>query len=142
MGDQWRWLAMAGVLGACAYPGVDQALEAQRTLIGLPKQILLSCAGPPDRQAVMGDLDYVTYQSRRAYSHPISGGYGRPYSGEYIGAAVCEATFTMRNDVVERMVYRTASGGNWALSQCHSIVQNCLALAPQQTSPTPGARTR
>lgn len=140
MGSRWRWLVMVGGLGACAYPGVDDALDARRVLVGLPKPALLSCAGSPDRQAVTGGLEYLTYQSRRAYSHPTSEGYGQPYAGEYVDGAVCEATFTLRNGVVERLVYRTASSGNWSLHQCYTIVRTCLASAPRQTAPGAGTR--
>ena len=128
---------MAGALGACAYPGVDQALDAQRSLVGLSKPTLLSCAGPPDRQAVTGGREYFTYQSRRVYSFPTSGGSGQPSSGTYTGSPVCEATFTLHTGIVERLVYRNASSGNWSISQCYTIVQKCLAAAPRQTSPAP-----
>ncbi len=131
MASGWRWMLATGFLGACVYPGADEALDAQRVLIGMPKETLLSCAGPPDRQAAAGNLEYFTYQSRRAYSYPISGGDGGPYGGHYVGGAVCEATFTLRHGTVERLVYRLPSSGNWSLSQCHTVTQNCLASAHQ-----------
>ncbi|MCW2240381.1 hypothetical protein [Azospirillum canadense] len=121
---------MIGILGACAYPGVDQALNAQRALVGMPKATLLSCAGLPDRQAATGGQEHLTYQSRRTYSSPTSGGNGQSPSGTYTGSPVCEATFTMRNGVVQQLVYGLASSGNWSLYQCYTIVQKCLPTAP------------
>ncbi len=43
-------LALAGLgLAGCENPRADQALAAQQSLIGMPKGILLQCAGVPAR---------------------------------------------------------------------------------------------
>ncbi|WP_448205906.1 hypothetical protein [Azospirillum sp. sgz302134] len=144
-----RWLVLTGfgAIGACANPAADQAIFAQNALIGLPKQTLLSCAGVPDRQATSGNLEFFTYHSGRLVSYPAWGGYGGywwPYygygpgwpGGYYDVASIdCEATFTLRNGVVERIVYGGASSGSSRLGQCYTIVQNCLAQIPQSTPP-------
>jgi hypothetical protein len=115
----------------------------------------LSCAGVPDRQANVDNLDYYTYASERlvsrpvpspagpAYWHPWYGWsyspfWGWPHDQTEVETRSCEATFQLRNGVVEQVVYNSASDGPSArLSQCYRIVENCLALVPQQTAAVP-----
>ncbi|WP_085940722.1 hypothetical protein [Azospirillum sp. B506] len=142
-------LAAAAALGGCANPAADEALVAQTALIGMPKATLLSCAGVPERQASVDNREFFTYRSSRLVSYPsppplgfYGGGWGRPYYGYGYGGPVygyevnsfdCEATFSLKNGVVERVVYGGASGGSAGLGQCYAIVQNCMALIPQRT---------
>lgn len=153
-GQLARWvlpvlaLASAGALAGCANPAADEALMAQTALIGMPKATLLSCAGVPERQATVDNREFFTYRSSRIVSYPSSPpigyyggwgwphygyGYGWPAYGYEVNSFDCEATFTLRNGVVERVVYGGASGGSTRLGQCYAIVQNCLALVPQRT---------
>ncbi len=143
-----RWLVLAGfgAIGACANPAAEQAMYAQNALVGMPKQTLLSCAGVPNRVAVEGNREYFTYISNRLVSYPAWGGYGgywgRPYGYGYgwpgyyatdVYSVDCQATFTLRNGVVDQVVYGGASYGSSRLGQCYAIVQNCLAQVPQQS---------
>lgn len=150
-----RAVAGVTVLVACANPAADQALYAQTALVGLPKATLLSCAGVPDRQAAVDNQEFYTYRSGRITSYPTSslgvwGGHWGPGFGYGAGfpqydvdirSTTCEATFTLRNGTVERLVYGGAPGGGSTLGQCWYVVQNCLALIPQQT-PRPGSTAR
>ena len=146
-----RAVAGVGLLVACANPAADQALYAQSALVGMPKATLLSCAGVPDRQATADNLEFYTYHSGRITSTPTGSlglwggrrgpgfgyGWGYPLYDVDVRSTTCEATFTLRNGAVERLVYGGAPGGGGTLGQCWYVVQNCLALAPQQT-PRPG----
>lgn len=148
-----RCLAVSGfcAVAACASPAADNAMFAQDALIGLPKQTLLSCAGVPNRQATAGDREFFTYNSSRLVSYPAWGGYGGYWGAPYgwggwpgyyaadVYSVDCEATFTLRNGVVERIVYGGASYGSSRLGQCYAIVQNCLAQVQQRAAP-PNAR--
>lgn len=140
--------ALLGLAG-CANPQADQALYAQQAFVGMPKQTLLSCAGVPSRSATVDNVEYFTYSSERIVTTPgmggFSAGYGyyRPWSPWYGGWGYrdypetetrdCQATFTLKDGVVQRIVYGGASQGPSArLGQCYRIVENCLALIPQQ----------
>lgn len=151
-----RAVTGVGVLVACANPAADQALYAKTALAGMPRATLLSCAGVPDRQAAVDNQEFYTYRSGRITSYPGSslglwGGRWGPGFGYYgagfplydadIRTTSCEATFTLRNGAVERLVYGGTPGGGSTLGQCYHVVQNCLALIPQQT-PEPGAAGR
>jgi len=147
--------ALALPLGSCANPRADEALFAQRAFIGMSKQTLLSCAGVPERSATIDNVEYFTYGSQRIVSYPSSnwGWYGRhgpgwagwPYYGYDWPATTydvrsysCEATFTLRNGKVERVVYGGDDGaGGSRLAQCYNIVENCLTQVPH---PTPSPR--
>lgn len=136
-------LALLGLSG-CANPQADNALAAQSLLIGMPRQTLLSCAGVPDRQTAVDNQEFYTYGSHQivGYPGPYAGayggrggwgwGWGGPLYPDDMRSYDCEATFTLRNGRVERIVYGGASGGTGSLSQCYAIVRNCLALVPPQ----------
>lgn len=147
-------LAGLGLLAACANPAADQALHAQAALVGMPKATLLSCAGVPDRQAAVDNQEFFTYRAGRVVAIPGSvgawggrwgpdygWGWGYPAYDTEIRTMSCEATFTLRNGAVERLVYAGTPGGAGTLGQCWQIVGNCLALVPQtapQTIPRTG----
>lgn len=144
-------LALAG----CANPQADQALYAQQAFVGMPKQTLLSCAGVPERQAAVDNVEYFTYTAERVttrpalspgfgargFYHPWYGGYGYgagfgwdDYYGD-VETRSCRATFTLKDGRVSQIVYGSASDGATArLGQCYTIVENCLALIPQPAS--------
>lgn len=147
--------AMLGGLAACANPQADQALYAQQAFIGMPKQTLLSCAGVPARSATIDNVDYFTYVSQRittdrypsprfgaGYYHPWYGPGWGPWGGYgawgwpdevEIESRDCQATFTLRNGTVTQLVYGGATDSqSRRLGQCYQIVENCLALIPQQ----------
>lgn len=131
-------------LGACANPQADSAAAARSLLVGMPKQTLLSCAGVPDRQTSVDTRDFFTYRSQRLVSTPdlsVGTGYwgpgwgwgmGAPLYGQDVRTYDCDATFTLHNGRVERLVY----GGGGNLDQCYAIVRNCLAAIPPQPGVT------
>jgi hypothetical protein len=148
--------AAAVALASCANPRADEALFAQQAFIGMPKRTLLSCAGVPERSTAIDNMEYFTYTSSRAVAYqsytPFMGpggyyGYGHPFYGGYAPtydyrSFSCQATFTLRNGVVERLVYGGPEGiGPSQLAQCQTIVENCLALVPQQTPKTSAPAT-
>jgi len=135
-------------LGACANPQAEQALFAQQAFVGMPKETLLSCAGVPERQASVDNLDYYTYSSERLVSRPVPSSHlgprWHPWYGWYdpfwddwdreVESRSCEATFTLKNGVVQQVVYGGADTGGSRLGQCYQIVENCLALIPRQSA--------
>jgi hypothetical protein len=150
-------LGIALALVGCANPAADAALTAQSALIGMPKQTLLSCAGVPARSTSVDNLDYYTYSTERVVSSPGPyypgpfvgppwyggwryGGWGSPFDYPYteINTYSCAATFTLKNGVVQQLVYGGADPEGAALSQCYAIVRNCLALVPPPQIRPPG----
>ncbi|MBB6254742.1 hypothetical protein [Nitrospirillum iridis] len=156
---RYRSLALAAigllaVAGCATNPDADQAAYAQRALIGMPKQTLLSCAGVPTRQTAVDNLEYYTYSSDSLQTRmgpSYWGGFGGgPWHRGYWGGADwggstevssrnCSATFTLKNGTVQQLVYGSSTDGPAArLAQCYAIVQNCLPLVPHP-GPAPTA---
>jgi len=126
-------------------PAEHPALVAQRVLVGMPRSELLSCAGAPIRQIATGDQEFLTYSSWRTDTGPAP--WSRPWGpwrhDWVVYHEYCDATFTVRRGVVERLVY----GGDAVrgfLDQCGVIVFPCVppaALKPAVQSAPPPATT-
>ena len=141
----------AGLLASCANPNADLAADARQALVGMPKETLLSCAGVPQRSAVVDSSEFLTYVSSDysgggpTTSFGVAGGSGGSGVGIGLGfplfgggggySSSCEANFTIRNNVVQQLNYTGSSGASASLGQCYRIVENCLVLVPQATRP-------
>jgi len=128
-------------LAGCASPEAEQASAATRSLVGMPKEALLACAGVPLRSVRTGDGELLEYErnvvnvtrhlnidespasrllrERRGGGGPIF--YERsvtearfPYS--------CRATFTLRDGVVRQLDYNSDRD----MQLCYQIVGSCL----------------
>ena len=95
-----------------------------------------ACAGVPDKTGAADDADYFGYVSRSprpkgsglsiglgGFSGNFGGGVGVPLSRPE--TETCEATFTLRNDRVERVDYRGGRDNAAPLDQCWRIVAQC-----------------
>jgi hypothetical protein len=141
----------ACALASCANPNADRAADARQVLVGMPKETLLSCAGVPQRSAVLDNSEFLTYVSsnysgggpttsfgvaRGSGGSGVGIGLGFPlFGGDGGYSSSCEANFTIRNGVVQQLNYTGSSGASASLGQCYRIVENCLALVPQATRP-------
>lgn len=104
--------ACMGSAGCSVYKRVKQSETASSELIGLSKTDLLSCAGVPVRTQKINDLEFLTYTTGRS----------RGWSDRY-----CEVTFTIKNDVVEKLSYSGNTGSRFSQGeQCAYIVAPCL----------------
>lgn len=138
-------LALAAlVLAACASPRSEVAEQARETLVGMPKAQLLSCAGVPHRSLIEGEVEFLTYQSgslrataSAAPRSSIGVGVGSWGSGvgyslgwgvplEQVESRSCEATFRVRDGVVEAITYVTPDTGPGRFAACYAIVENCV----------------
>jgi hypothetical protein len=127
------------VLGACANPRADSAANAQQSLVGLPKSVLIQCAGAPTQAATADGVEVMTYTStklRSDLSH-FGAGFGRSRfwgpgwgAGFYDGGTEsrsCSASFTIKDGKVAKVLYGSAdSDGASRLDQCYAVVENCL----------------
>ena len=131
-------LAMTA-LGACANPRADSAASAQQSLVGLPKSVLIQCAGAPSQSATADGVEVMTYTSTklRADLTHFGVGFGRPRfwgpgwgGGFYEGGTEsrsCTASFTIKDGKVAKVLYGSADSDNVSrLDQCYAVVENCL----------------
>ena len=130
-------IVMAGFLAltACANPRSEAAARAETGLIGVPKEMLYSCAGVPDRVQQIGDAEQITYargttltQVETDYDDFGFGGrrFFRPRTTVHRQHFRCEATFTLRNGLVESLEYNRDRD----LELCGTIVETCMAVVP------------
>ncbi|MFH2066288.1 MAG: hypothetical protein ABIK15_13895 [Pseudomonadota bacterium] len=109
-------LAMCIVATGCSIrQRVKMAERAPSELVGLAKTDLLSCAGVPVRSEKIDDFEFLTYTS----------GNTREFfcrSGRY-----CEVTFTLKNNIVEKVTYAGNTGGPFSQGeQCAYVIAPCL----------------
>jgi len=128
-------LAATLALVGCANPRSEAAARAGTELVGMPKEMLYSCAGVPDRTQLVGDAERLTYARGTTYTHVETdyddvfiGGrrFVRPQTTVHRQNFQCEATFTLRDGVVEKLDYSDGRD----LELCGTIVETCVAVVP------------
>lgn len=116
----------------CSCAAKERASTAQRAqgeLVGLKKAEILACAGAPARAATADDVEVLTYVGG-GDSRGVATGVGGPGVGTAVLTThrrYCEATFVLRNGVVEKINYSGRTGGLATKGeQCAFVVQNCV----------------
>jgi hypothetical protein len=106
------------------------ATRAQTTMVGMTKRDLFMCAGVPERQQQVDDLEFLTYSGGgdtvgAAYARSDS--YGNAYAVGRRNRRYCEATIVLRQGVVQQVNYSGRTGGLLSRGeQCAFIVENCV----------------
>ncbi len=117
------------VLSGCAVQRSMEATRAKTELVGLTRAQLFNCAGVPARQASENGVEYLVYSA--VGSSKISGmgqtfGNAALFSGRS-NPRYCEATFTVMNGRVTRIMYSGKTGGLLSKDNaCFPIIENCL----------------
>ncbi|BAI75114.1 hypothetical protein AZL_b04510 (plasmid) [Azospirillum sp. B510] len=140
-GRQWTIRALRGgflaavalLAGSCANPQAELALRAPRTMVGMSKGALLSCAGVPDRSTVSGDVEYLVYTRKQTLvdrdvdwePSPWLGPRGpmlwRPDVTTWSRTYRCEATFEVKDGRITALRYNEDRDP----TLCYPIVGNC-----------------
>lgn len=131
-------------LAACTDFPDGQGLSAATTFAGMSRETLLSCAGEPQRTETVDGVERFTYVGEGVaglptpdfiapgFNYQVPGdaspyGTGLGYGGFGAPILTCEATFTLKDGVVQQLIFAGASGQ----SRCYPILRNCLALLPR-----------
>ncbi len=123
-------------LGSCAVPPRNQAaIEAPRTLVGLTKAELLSCAGAPMHSRRIGDAEVLEYEKTRVWierdvdwDRDPWDPYGirrRPEVRIIERRFTCEAAFTLDRGRVTDLRYNPGRD----IELCWELIGNCLKPA-------------
>jgi hypothetical protein len=132
-------------IAACAVQRAQVANEAQSKMIGMSKEQVLACMGPPANKATEGATEVWSYNSGNGYTAvstissadttaSVTGGPGYASGnastvGSEFGVAhrrFCAVNVTMVNGRVGRLNYVGSTGGLLtAGEQCAFAVQNC-----------------
>jgi hypothetical protein len=127
--------AAALLLGACAIQRAQVANDAKDKMIGLTKEQVLACMGPPANRMSEGVTEVWSYQS--GDGTVVSSGSANVYAsrgtGQAFGSAVsllsrrfCQVNVVMNAGRVSQLGYQGPTGGLLtAGEQCAYVVQNC-----------------
>ena len=139
-------LAVAsGGLAGCAIERAQVAQDAQTRMVGLTKEQVLACMGPPAAKAAEGSTEVWSYNSGSDHTQVATFGQsmtnasaagGRGYAsgtafttGSNIGVSsrrYCTVNVVMSGGRVSRINYSGPTGGPLtAGEQCAFAVQNC-----------------
>ena len=111
------------LISSCgAIQNAKTADTAKQQLIGMDKERVLACMGPPVRRAAEGDTEVWEYTS-------TSGTRDVTFSGTNgaISERSCKVDVLFRSGVVSRLNYNEVNGGLLTPnSQCASSVRACV----------------
>lgn len=92
---------------------------------GSSKQELLACAGAPARQEREDGVEYLTYVIKEYAGAAPGFTPGNPVQAARARNRACEATITIRNNMVEKIDYRDGWGEYTEPAQCAPIFERC-----------------
>jgi hypothetical protein len=142
-------LLLAVLLSACAFQRSDDAAAAKAHMVGLSREEILACMGPPKKKAHEGTTEVWSYLSGNGRSD-YSGdgvkvtGYGsttstslQSTSGNHT-RSFCTVNVVMNDGVVKRVNYNGPTSSYWLTTddQCSFAVANCLTQE-KETKETP-----
>ena len=123
-------MALPVALCGCAIQRAQQASDAQTKMIGMSKEQVLACMGPPAEKAVEGATEVWSYNSGNGAtvtSASVVGQRGFASGLATTSSRFCTVNVTMMNGSVSRMNYVGPTGGLLTQGeQCAFVVQNCL----------------
>jgi len=120
-------------LTACAYQRAGTAAIAKSSMIGMTKEQVLTCMGPPIRTAQAGSTEVWSYSSGGdSYSGGAATGYA--YGGSATATASgwtksrsCTVNIILSGDGVTAVNYLGRTGGLLTKGeQCAFAVENCI----------------
>ena len=118
-------LGLGLLLGSCALQRAQIATEAQSGMIGLTKEQVLACMGPPVNKASEGATEVWSYASGNGRTQVAIAG-GQDWASGVSTHRFCTVNVTMTDGRVSRVNYVGPTGGLLTGGeQCAFAVQNC-----------------
>jgi hypothetical protein len=118
------------VMAGCAFRRAAIANRAQTELVGMSKKDLFLCAGVPLRQERVEDLEFLTFAGGGDSVGSATAISTSPDTAVAFGRSTrryCEATFVLKNGVVQKVNYQGRTGGLLTKGeQCAFIVEDCV----------------
>jgi outer membrane protein assembly factor BamE (lipoprotein component of BamABCDE complex) len=120
---------IATSIDACAIQRAQVASDAQSQMIGMNKEQILACMGPPASRATEGATEVWSYPSGNSQTTVSTFGTGGPGYTSAFGVATqrfCTVNVTMTSGRVSRMNYVGPTGGLLTPGeQCAFALQSC-----------------
>jgi hypothetical protein len=122
------WLFGAGLLaltGCAEIPSEDsEPTPAQRALLGMTKQSLLACAGPPVIERTRDDQVLFVYYREAPQFEESFGGTKSSFARLHHG---CRASITLQQDRVIGIRYESEPSTSRDEDHCEEIFSACAA---------------
>jgi hypothetical protein len=112
-------MGLTALFSGCGTHQTKEAINIDATkrgisITGMPRDILISCAGRPDWKVLVRNFEFLGYVGGNSMAMTLSQGY-------------CETTFTLQNGIVSKAIYQERSGATLPDNeQCAYITQQCL----------------
>lgn len=131
-------LLCAGVLAGCAIQRAQEASDAKQQLVGLSKEQILGCMGPPVTKAAEGATEVWSYNSGNGQTVGFGSSSANVYAGRGYASGYgtstmvtekrfCTVNVTLMDGRVTRINYVGPTGGLLTQGeQCAFAVQNCI----------------
>jgi hypothetical protein len=122
------WLFGVGLLAltGCAEVSPEDAgpTPAQRALLGMTKQSLVACAGPPAVVRTRDDQVLYVYYREASQLDESFGGSKSSFAREHHG---CRASITLQEDQVIGIRYQGEPSPHRDQDECEEIFRSCVA---------------
>lgn len=131
----------AVLLSGCSIARSIDATNAKSSMVGMDRLELLSCAGIPTAAYQDGETEIFSYNvqngvvsnaagfgaARANYFNNNATSYGAGFASGNSTVKACQATITLRNGRVSRVVYRGQGEGLLVPnSECEPVIRNCV----------------
>lgn len=114
------------LLASCALQRAQVAADAQTKMVGMTKEQVLACMGPPQTKAAEGATEVWSYNSGDGSSTAVVG-VGNGVAIASRSQRFCTVNVTMVSGRVGRMNYVGPTGGLLTPGeQCAFVLQNCI----------------
>jgi hypothetical protein len=111
-----RIVALAAALGGCAMQRAELDQQAQTSMIGMPREKVLACMGPPAQKATEGQTEVWAYNTSPTIVLNEGSGATR----------FCTINIVMAGGAVSAVNYRGPTGGLLTRGeQCAYAVEAC-----------------
>jgi outer membrane protein assembly factor BamE (lipoprotein component of BamABCDE complex) len=117
--------ALACLLWGCAFERAKVAADAQYQMVGLSKEQVLACMGPPATKAAEGTTEVWSYPSGNGETDTAVTG-NRFFVSANSSQKFCTVNVTMTGGRVSRLNYVGPTGGLLTPGeQCAFAIRNC-----------------
>jgi hypothetical protein len=119
-------LALCGALGGCAFQRAEIAQDARAQMVGMPKEQVLACMGPPANKAAEGATEVLGYNSGNGMT-VTDASYGR-FGGTAVSISrFCTVNIVFAGGQVSAVNYNGPTGGLLTQGeQCAYAVNSCV----------------
>ena len=112
---------LGATLAGCAIERAQIAQDAQASMIGMPKERVLACMGPPMNKASEGQTEVWAYSTNPTINLDRGSGSTR----------YCNVNITMSGGAVSAVNYQGPTGGLLSQGeQCAYAVERCTRAFP------------